>query len=127
MASETVRPGVRETKKSTASAASRPQQVVAVTGTMPTSSKPAAPSTFRRRSGSESEAMATATAFSIACSCPSREASSPSALRSSPSGDGGCGQMNASRPPGRRACPILVNAAMWSAKNITPPRLIATS
>ncbi|MFK4599318.1 hypothetical protein RKD30_005985 [Streptomyces pristinaespiralis] len=57
----------------------------------------------------------------------SREASRPRARPSSPSGAAGRGQTNARRPPGRRDRPMFVNAAVWSAKNITPPRLIATS
>lgn len=65
VASETARPGVRETKNPTASAASFPQQVAALTPVTPMPVKPAAPRTSWMRSGSESEAIAVATACSV--------------------------------------------------------------
>ncbi|GAB3811469.1 hypothetical protein GCM10027605_51570 [Micromonospora zhanjiangensis] len=43
------------------------------------------------------------------------------------SGAASPGPAKASRPPGRRARPMFVNAATGSSKNITPPRLTATS
>ena len=110
---------------STAASASAPIHRAAATGSTSMSTKPAAVSICRVRSGSASENGPGPPEFPPGS--PSTEATAPPGTIIHSLANSSCQHANAIRPPGRSNERRWENAPVGSSKNITPKRLTSTS